>query len=101
MIEYKVKVDSDGFKSWWLNGKKHREDGPAVECASGSKAWWLNGERHREDGPAIESAIGFKSWWLNGKRVTEEEHKATMNSVEEMTMEEICKALGKNVKVIK
>jgi hypothetical protein len=38
---------------------------------------------------------------LNGEELTEEEHKATMNPVEEMTVEEICKALGKNVKVIK
>ena len=44
-----------GSKEWWLNGKRHREDGPAVEyCINGSKEWWLNGKRHREDGPAVE-----------------------------------------------
>ena len=48
-----------------------------------------------------EYANGDKSWWLNGKSMTEEEHKAAMNPAVEMTMEEICKALGKNVKVIK
>ena len=92
---------ADSSKSWWLNGKLHREDGPAVEWASGSKTWYLNDKPHREDGPAVEWVDGSKFWYLNGKRVTEEEHKATMNFVEEMTMEEICKALGKNVKVIK
>jgi hypothetical protein len=101
MIEYTVKVYASGNKSWYLNGKRHREDGPAVEYANGDKAWYLNGKRHREDGPAIEYADGDKSWYLNGENVTEEEHKAAMNPVEEMTMEEICKALGKNVKVIK
>jgi len=56
----------------------------------------LNGRLHREYGPAIERAGGDKEWWLNGKRVTEDE---VMNPVEEMTMEQICKALGKKVKV--
>ena len=37
------------------NGELHREDGHAVEYASGSKEWWINGLRHREDGPAIEN----------------------------------------------
>ena len=104
MIEYKVQVNPIGYTEWWLKDKRHREDGPAVyetakdKFADGYKSWWLNGEPHREDGPAVEEADGSKQWWLNGKRVTEEE---VMNPVEEMTMEEICKALGKNVKVTK
>ena len=98
MIEYTVKVYDNGDKHWYLDGKCHREDGPAVEFASGTKYWYLNGKLHREDGPAVEGASGYKHWYLNGEEVTEEE---VMNPVEEMTMEEICKALGKNVKVIK
>jgi hypothetical protein len=101
MIEYTVKVYADGSKEWWLNGKRHREDGPAVEHADGYKSWWLKGKRHREDGPAVEYADGDKEWWLNGNPMTEEGHKAAMNPTVEMTVEEICKALGKNVKVIK
>ena len=31
MIEYTVKVWGNGNKSWYLNGKLHREDGPAYE----------------------------------------------------------------------
>ena len=65
----------------------------------GDKHWYLNGERHREDGPAIEWADGHKSWYLNDKHLTEDEHKAKTSPTVEMTMEEICKALGKNVKV--
>ncbi len=61
----------DGTKAWYLSGKRHREDGPAAEYASGTKAWYLNGRRHREDGPAIEDADGSKSWWLNGNQVQE------------------------------
>ena len=100
MIEYTVKVYPNGSKSWWLNGKRHREDGPAIEWADGTKFWYLNGKYHREDGPAMEFADGDKSWYLNGKRVTEEEHKRMTSKVVEMTMEEINKALGKQVKVV-
>ena len=56
MIEYTVKVWANGTKFWYLNGKPHREDGPAVEYANGDKFWYLNGKRHREDGPAVECA---------------------------------------------
>jgi hypothetical protein len=37
-------IDANGTKRWWLNGKFHREDGPAVEYADGDKAWYLNGK---------------------------------------------------------
>ena len=43
-IKYEVKVYTDGYKSWYLNGELHREDGPAIECANGDKHWFLNGE---------------------------------------------------------
>lgn len=72
MIEYTVKVDTRGTKVWWLNGKLHREDGPAVEYANGTKEWWLNGQLHREDGAAVEYAHGTKFWYLNGKRHRED-----------------------------
>jgi hypothetical protein len=35
---------SDGYKSWWIDGKRHREDGPAIELADGRKLWFLNDE---------------------------------------------------------
>ncbi len=63
---------SDGTKEWWFNGKLHREDGPAAEWSDGTKEWWFNGRRHREDGPAIEQPDGTKTWWLNGKRHRED-----------------------------
>jgi hypothetical protein len=73
MIEYTVKVYPDGSKYWYLNGKLHCEDGPAIYRADGSKSWWLNGKLHREDGPAVECADCSKHWCLNDKKVTEEE----------------------------
>jgi len=33
----------------------------------------LNGKYHREDGPALEYADGYKAWYLNGKEFTEQE----------------------------
>ena len=67
MIEYKVCVYETGTKEWYLNGKLHREDGPAIEYETGTKCWYLNSKRHREDGPAIELADGSKFWYLNNQ----------------------------------
>ncbi len=74
-------------QKWYLNGKLHREDGPAI-IDGDYQEWYLNGELHREDGPAIISG-SYKEWWLNGQQV------------KEMTMEELCKVLGYNVKIVK
>jgi hypothetical protein len=67
---------ADGSKCWYLKGKLHREDGPAVEYANGTKYWCLNDKLHREDGPAVECADGTKYWWLNDKELTEKEFNA-------------------------
>jgi len=80
MIEYNVRVYKNGTKEWWLNGKRHREDGPAIEYPSGNRYWCLNGELHREDGPAIERPDGYNEWWLNGKYLTEEGWRAKLHS---------------------
>ena len=101
MIEYTVKVYNNGDKYWYLNGRRHREDGPAIECASGDKSWYLNGKLHREDGPAIEYAGGYKSWYLNGTNYTEKEFNEKMNpTVKELSVSEISKLLGYEVKVV-
>ena len=67
MKTYEVKVSDNHSKEWYLNGKLHREDGPAVEWADGTKEWFINGKLHREDGPAVEWANGTKEWYLDGK----------------------------------
>jgi hypothetical protein len=63
---------TDGSKVWWINGLKHREDGPAVE-GGGYKAWYINGKRHRTDGPAVEYSDGDNFWYLNDIEYSEEE----------------------------
>tara|TARA_R110000824_G_scaffold75436_1_gene191486 strand:- start:289 stop:531 length:243 start_codon:yes stop_codon:yes gene_type:complete len=47
-IEYKVKVYTNGDKFWFLHGKHHREDGPAIEWSDGTKEWYLNGKHLTE-----------------------------------------------------
>lgn len=71
-----IKIDDNGDKFYYKDKEMtilHREDGPAIEFASGSKVWYLNGKAHCEDGPAAEWANGDKEWHLNGNELTEEE----------------------------
>jgi hypothetical protein len=58
--------DERGYKSWWLNGNRHRLDGPAIE---------FYGNRHRLDGPAIEFCgnqygQAYNQYWINGKHMS-------------------------------
>ena len=92
---------ANGTKDWYINGKLHREGGPACEYADGSKSWYINGKLHREDGPAEEWADGSKGWYLNGMKLTEGQHRARTQPAVEMTVAEIEKLLGKRVKIIK
>ncbi len=124
MIEYTVQVLNNGTRKWLLNGKLHREDGPAfeyangdrywylndnyhredgpaVEYADGSRCWYLNGERHREDGPAVECSDGSRYWFLNGVEYTEKEFLKKTVTAKELTLAEIETLLGYPVKVVK
>jgi hypothetical protein len=47
-----------------------------MEFANGDKWWYLNDKRHREGGPAVELANGDKEWYLNDKELTEAEFNA-------------------------
>ena len=77
MIEYKVKVDANGNKYWYLNDKLHREDGPAVERTNGSKEWYLNDE-------------GLTEQEFNNRTQTKE-----------LTIEQIEAKLGYKIKVVR
>ena len=37
------------YKTWYVNGKIHREDGPAIEYANGEKFWYLNDTKYSEE----------------------------------------------------
>jgi hypothetical protein len=64
-------IHPNGTRQWTLNGKYHREDGPAIEYLSGTKVWYLNGMKHREGGPAIEYS-SRKEWYFNDRRHRED-----------------------------
>jgi hypothetical protein len=68
---------------------------------NGDRGWYLNGERHREDGPAIEYADGLSVWFLNGIEYTEEEFIKKKTKTKELTVAEIEELLGYPVKVVK
>jgi len=101
MIEYTVRVNTDGNKFWYLNNKLHREDGPAVEFTNGDKFWYLNGVRHREDGPAVEVTNGNKAWYLNGERHTEEEFNKKTQVTKELSLKQLEELLGYSIKIVK
>ena len=73
-VEAGVAEYAYGDKEWYLNGKRHREDGPAIEYANGDKYWYINGKLHRVDGPAIEYNTGTKVWCLDSSYYTEKEY---------------------------
>ena len=74
-----IEIWADGTQSWWLNGKQHREDGPAVIYADGAQRWYQNDKRHRAAGPAVINANGTQFWWLNGEPLSEAEYARRTN----------------------
>lgn len=58
-------IESDQGKQWWIDGQLHRVGAPAKDFVSGVEEWWLFGKRHREDGPALIDALGYE-WWKHG-----------------------------------
>jgi hypothetical protein len=65
-----LSINSLGDKTWWLNGRLHRVDGPAIEFGDGTKSWFWHGRYHRVDGPAVEFISGGKQWWLDNNIYT-------------------------------
>ena len=98
MKEQYIWINTRGTKHYYSNKQMtvlHREDGPAVEFASGFKEWHVNGQLHREDGPAFEYADVYKSWWVNGLRLTEEEFNDLNKGV--VTFDEIAEKFDEGV----
>jgi len=68
-----VEHNISGNKEWWVDGKRHRSDDPAIEYKNGSKEWYKFGKRHRLNGPAIEYKNGSRYWYINGKKLNKKE----------------------------
>ena len=48
-----------GILEWYYPGAPHEEE--EIVCTE----YFVNGKRHREDGPAVETS-SLKEWWLDG-----------------------------------
>jgi hypothetical protein len=72
-IEYEVRICINDIY-WTLNGKRHREKGPATIWPNAYKSWWHNGFYYRLDGPAEIWANGYKRWRINRIEFTEQKH---------------------------
>jgi len=55
------KTDAHGNKYWYLNGKLHRTDGPAVERINGTKRWYLNDKEVAMEDVFTDPKDQF--WW--------------------------------------
>ena len=63
-----IQSDSQGgIQFWCIDGKFHRDGGPAVVSPLGTQQWFLSGVFHRLDGPAWITADGYQAWYVNGK----------------------------------
>ena len=63
-----------------LNGKYHRNDGPAIDWNHGDKFWYVDGLLHRDDGPAVIYASGRRKWFRSGLEITEMELEKIPNN---------------------
>ena len=65
-----IKFHPSGKKQYFnSDGQFHNEKGPAIVFPFFSlKEYWINGKRHRLDGPAIEYDY-FISWWINDQLI--------------------------------
>lgn len=91
LINPRLMFDFDDHDKWLVDGRLHREDGPAVVSAAGSvdlwvegvhrhldlsssasvahgQEWWSYGRRHRIGGPAVSRPDGYEGWWRQGER---------------------------------
>ncbi len=63
-------IESKYGTSWYNNNKLHRKNGPA-RYTHGYKEWFINGKRHRDDGPAIESEYGRNIYYIDGEECSD------------------------------
>jgi hypothetical protein len=91
----------DGHKEWYVDGKRHRLNGPAYERANGYKAWYVDDKLHRTDGPAIERVDGSKAWYVDGKELTEKQFNVLTAPTLELTLDQIAAEFGVDASKLK
>lgn len=84
METYKVIIQDDGIERW-LNeaGELHRVGKPAyINPTSGYESYWFNGQRHREDGPAIIWGDGIEFYYFDGISYSKKEWQKLVSSTQ-------------------
>jgi hypothetical protein len=66
-----TRVNVDGSMEWTVNGKRHRENGPAIVRPNGAREYWLNGHMHRVEAPAYFGPYGATRWMIKSVDITE------------------------------
>ncbi len=56
-----------GGQWWHQHGELHRDDGPARIQLDGAQWWYQHDECHRDDGPAAIDEYGTQWWYQHGK----------------------------------
>ena len=71
MLVVRPVIYSNGSYEWRYEGEFHRIGGPAYVDIGGTEWWFINGKQHREDGPAVlykDSRFGSgNTYWNVGK----------------------------------
>jgi hypothetical protein len=76
-------------KNWYVNGQLHRDDGPACEYLNGDKVWYKNGKRHRLDGAACKYVYGSKSWYIEGVEYTKMEFIKKVSEIQRPQLQSV------------
>ena len=75
-------INEFGDKYYFRNNKLHRyHDLPAIEGHCGSKSWFMNDKRHRLSGPAVDLSYGQKWWVLFDVEYTESEYNTLVSNI--------------------
>ena len=80
-------INMAGNEVYFLNGKYHREDGPAFIDKHGKREWLINDNMHRVDGPAVQRADGTVEWYYNNKRYGFEDYVEAAGWTDEQIVE--------------
>ena len=71
-------IHSSGTKIWFIHGKIHREDGPAL-MTSLSEIWYYQGMIHRLNGPAENSKeINELCYYINDKQYSKRNYNKVL-----------------------
>lgn len=66
---FDLAVEAPTGRHYLLDGRPHREDGPAYEGRDGTQEWRVDGMLHRDGAPAVIHDDGTEEFWEHGRLV--------------------------------